>query len=106
VRILGNGSERSARTGKVVGSAAIVGAAAAVAALGTYGTVTDSTTPVATGGTSGVLSVSLMDGGSVATAPFQGGSFMPSTADGPAFHAVSSSLGFLLDGVQRAGADR
>jgi hypothetical protein len=201
-----SGSDRSTRARKIVGSAAILGVAAAVAGLGTYSTFTDSTTPVATAVTAGVLSISLMDGASVATAPFQGGTFMagdsvskaldlvndgdtglasvtmrswatdssvldtdkvnglqllvrdcpvpwtgsgaaasctgtastlyagpvvttrqlattaslaaggtdhlmltatlPGTADGPAFQAVSSSLSFVFDGVQRAGTDR
>jgi hypothetical protein len=206
VSTLASGSDRSTRARKIVGSAAVLGVAAAVAGLGTYSTFTDSTAPVATGVTSGVVSISLMDGASVATAPFQGGTFMagdsvskaldlvndgdtglasvtmrswatessvldtdtvnglqllvrdcsvpwsgsgsaascagseatlysgpvvtthelatpaslaaggtdhlmltatlPATADGSAFQAVSSSLSFVFDGVQRAGADR
>jgi hypothetical protein len=91
VRILGSGSGRSTRVRKVVGSAAILGVAAAVAGLGTYSTFTDSTTPVATGVTSGVLSISLMDGASVATAPFQGGTFL-------AGDSVSKALDLVNDG--------
>jgi len=86
-----SGSDRSTRARKIVGSAAILGVAAAVAGLGTYSTFTDSTAPVATGVTSGVLSISLMDGASVATAPFQGGTFM-------AGDSVSKALDLVNDG--------
>ncbi len=48
---------RTAR--KVVGSLGVIGAAAAVAGLGTYGAFTDSTTPVATSVDSGTVSVNL-----------------------------------------------
>jgi hypothetical protein len=68
-----------------------LGVAGAVAGLGTYSTFTDSTTPVATAVTSGVLSISLMDGASVATAPFQGGTFM-------AGDSVSKALDLVNDG--------
>jgi hypothetical protein len=44
---------------KVVGSLAILGTAAAVAGLGTYGNFTDSTTPVNTTVTTGTLSIDL-----------------------------------------------
>ena len=44
---------------KVVGSLAIIGTAAAVAGLGTFGTFTDSTTPVTTQLTSGKVSIDL-----------------------------------------------
>jgi hypothetical protein len=44
---------------KVVGSLAILGTAAAVAGLGTYGNFTDSTTPVNTTVASGTLSIDL-----------------------------------------------
>jgi hypothetical protein len=92
VSTLTNGSDRSTRARKIVGSAAILGIAAAVAGLGTYSTFTDSTTPVSTGVTSGVLSISLMDGASVATAPFQGGTFM-------AGDSVSKALDLVNDGA-------
>ena len=53
-----------ARTGsptarKVVGSLALIGTAAAVAGLGTYGTFTDSTTPLDTTVATGTLSIDL-----------------------------------------------
>ncbi len=44
---------------KVVGSLAVIGSAAAVAGLGTYGNFTDSTTPVSTSVASGTLSIDL-----------------------------------------------
>jgi hypothetical protein len=91
VSTLASGSHRSTRARKIVGSAAILGVAAAVAGLGTYSTFTDSTTPLATGVTSGVLSISLMDGASAATAPFQGGTFM-------AGDSVSKALDLVNDG--------
>ena len=46
-------------TRKVLGSLAVIGTAAAVAGLGTYGTFTDSTTPVSTELTSGTVSIDL-----------------------------------------------
>lgn len=46
-------------TRKVLGSLAVIGTAAAVAGLGTFGTFTDSTTPVAAELTSGKVSIDL-----------------------------------------------
>ena len=54
---------KSATTRKVVGSLGVIGAAAAVAGLGTFGGFTDSTTPVATTITSGTLSIDLTQQG-------------------------------------------
>lgn len=50
---------RSTTTRKVVGSLGIIGAAAAVAGMGTFGSFTDSTTPVATTISSGTVSIDL-----------------------------------------------
>jgi hypothetical protein len=50
---------RRSNTRKVVGSLAIAGTAAAVAGLGTFGTFTDSTTPVATTVQTGTLDINL-----------------------------------------------
>jgi hypothetical protein len=61
---------------KLLGSVAVLGVAAAVAGLGTFSTFTDSTSPVNTQITSGVVSLSLTDNGAVATVPFQGGTFL------------------------------
>ena len=44
---------------KVVGSLGVLGTAAAVAGMGTFGNITDSTTPVATTIQSGTLSIAL-----------------------------------------------
>ncbi len=49
----------SPNTRKVVGSIAIIGAAAAVAGMGTFGSFTDSTTPVDTTIASGTLSINV-----------------------------------------------
>jgi hypothetical protein len=46
-------------TRKVLGSLAVIGAAAAVAGLGTFGTFTDSTTPISAELTSGTVSIDL-----------------------------------------------
>jgi hypothetical protein len=54
---------KSATTRKVVGSLGVIGAAAAVAGLGTFGGFTDSTTPVATTISSGTLSIDLTQQG-------------------------------------------
>ena len=48
---------------KVVGSLAIIGTAAAVAGMGTFGTFTDSTTPVDTTIQSGTLSINVTQAG-------------------------------------------
>ena len=52
-------SSTRATTRKVLGSLAVIGTAAAVAGLGTFGTFTDSTTPVSAQLTSGTVSIDL-----------------------------------------------
>ena len=52
-------SNRAGTTRKVLGSLAVLGTAAAVAGLGTFGTFTDSTTPVSAQLTSGTVSIDL-----------------------------------------------
>ncbi|WNV76727.1 TasA family protein [Geodermatophilus sp. DSM 44513] len=52
-------STRTATTHKVLGSLAVIGTATAVAGLGTFGTFTDTTTPVSTELTSGTVSIDL-----------------------------------------------
>jgi hypothetical protein len=52
-------STRAGITRKVLGSLAVIGTAAAVAGLGTFGTFTDSTTPVSAQLTSGTVSIDL-----------------------------------------------
>jgi predicted ribosomally synthesized peptide with SipW-like signal peptide len=59
---------------KVIGSLGVVGAAAAVAGMGTFGSFTDSTTPVATTIQSGTLSIDLTQ---VATTAFTANGLVP-----------------------------
>jgi hypothetical protein len=60
---------------KVVGSLGVLGTAAAVAGLGTFGNFTDSTTPVATTIQSGTLSIDLSQQG--AAVPVSTAGFLP-----------------------------
>lgn len=70
-------STKSRRTTsrKVIGSLAIAGAAAAVAGLGTFGTFTDSTTPVATTVQTGTVDINLTQQGT--TVPVTTPGFVP-----------------------------
>ena len=68
--------ERST-TRKVVGSLAILGTAAAVAGLGTYGNFTDSTTPMNTQVDTGTMSINLAQPGGVAAIPVSTTGFVP-----------------------------
>ena len=65
---------RSTTTRKVVGSLGIIGAAAAVAGMGTFGSFTDSTTPVATTINSGTVSIDLTK---ASTLDFAAGDLIP-----------------------------
>jgi hypothetical protein len=67
--------ERST-TRKVVGSLAILGTAAAIAGLGTYGNFTDSTTPVNTTVDSGVLSIDLAQPNGAVAIPVSAAGFV------------------------------
>ena len=60
---------------KVVGSLGVIGAAAAVAGMGTFGTFTDSSTPVATTIQSGTLSIDVTQQGF--TIPVTTSNFVP-----------------------------
>jgi hypothetical protein len=60
---------------KVVGSLAVIGAAAAVAGLGTYGNFTDSTTPMNTSLATGTLSINLTQVGTAVPVSVSG--FVP-----------------------------
>jgi Camelysin metallo-endopeptidase len=60
---------------KVVGSLGVIGAAAAVAGMGTFGTFTDSSTPVATTIQSGTLSIDVTQQGF--TVPVTTSNFVP-----------------------------
>jgi hypothetical protein len=64
-------------TAKVLGSLAVVGAAAAVAGIGTFGGFTDSTTPVDTNVDTGVLSIELNPAANYATVPVIPGGLLP-----------------------------
>ena len=61
-------------TRKVVGSLGVIGAAAAVAGMGTFGSFTDSTTPVATTINSGTVSIDLTK---ASTLDFSAGDLIP-----------------------------
>jgi hypothetical protein len=66
------------RTGaRITGSIGVLAAAAAVAGLGTFGTFTDSTTPVLTQVDTGVLSIALSEAVEEATVPFVSGGWVP-----------------------------
>ncbi|MGY1624195.1 hypothetical protein ACI789_18510 [Geodermatophilus sp. SYSU D00965] len=62
---------------KIVGTISVVGATAAVAGLGTFGTFTDSTTPVDTSVATGVVSIALSPARE-ATVPVVSGGWVPS----------------------------
>jgi hypothetical protein len=60
-------TNRAGTTRKVLGSLAVIGTAAAVAGLGTFGTFTDSTTPISTQVQSGTVSINLSSGTALST---------------------------------------
>lgn len=62
---------------KVAGSIAVVGAAVAVAGLGTFGQFTDTTEAVGAGVDTGVLSIDVSMAGSSAPMPFTSANLMP-----------------------------
>jgi len=68
---------RRSNTRKVVGSLAIAGTAAAVAGLGTFGTFTDSTTPVATTVQTGTLDINLAQPSGAYAIPVTTSNFVP-----------------------------
>jgi hypothetical protein len=68
---------RRSTTRKVVGSLAIAGTAAAVAGLGTFGTFTDSTTPVATTVQTGTLDINLNQPAGAYAIPVSTTNFVP-----------------------------
>ncbi|NYJ06767.1 TasA family protein [Petropleomorpha daqingensis] len=68
---------RRSNTRKVVGSLAIAGTAAAVAGLGTFGTFTDSTTPVATTVQTGTLDINLNQPSGAYSIPVTTTNFVP-----------------------------
>ena len=64
-------------TRKVVGSLAVVGAAAAVAGLGTFGTFSDSTAPVSTTVSTGTVDINLAQPSGAVTIPATVSGFVP-----------------------------
>jgi hypothetical protein len=79
---------------KVVGSLGVIGAAAAVAGMGTFGTFTDSSTPVATTIQSGTLSIDVTQQGF--TVPVTTSNFVPGDSMTRAVNLIndgSSALG-------------
>ncbi len=88
--------ERST-TRKVVGSLAILGTAAAVAGLGTYGNFTDSTTPLNTTVDTGTLSINLAQPGGAVAIPVSTLGFMPGDS-------MSRAVNLINDGGSALGA--
>jgi len=68
--------DRHRTAAKWVGSVAVIAAAAAVAGLSTFGTFTDSSSPVDTGVSTGVLSVDVSRPDGTTTSLFSGGLFV------------------------------
>ncbi len=64
---------RHTTAAKLVGTAGVLGVAATIAGLSTFGGFTDSTTPVNTRVDSAVLSINVADAGDSLTMPFGGG---------------------------------
>ena len=88
--------ERST-TRKVVGSLAILGTAAAVAGLGTYGNFTDSTTPMNTTVATGTLSIDLSQPGGAVAIPVSTTNFVPGDS-------MSRAVNLVNDGGAALGA--
>ena len=74
---------------KVVGSLAILGTAAAVAGLGTYGNFTDSTTPLSTQVDTGTLSIDLTQPGNAVAIPVSTTGFVPGDSMSRAVNLVN-----------------
>ena len=93
---------------KVVGSLAVIGTAAAVAGLGTYGTFTDSTTPIATTVATGALSVNLTQPGGAVAIPVTTSGFLPGDSMTRAVNLVNDGAAALssvaLDSVATASS--
>ncbi len=88
--------ERST-TRKVIGSLAILGTAAAVAGLGTYGNFTDSTTPMNTTVDTGTLSINLAQPGGAVAIPVSTTGFVPGDS-------MSRAVNLINDGGSALGA--
>ena len=88
--------ERST-TRKVVGSLAILGTAAAVAGLGTYGNFTDSTTPMNTTVDTGTVSINLAQPGGAVAIPVTTSGFVPGDS-------ISRAVNLINDGNSALGS--
>ena len=88
--------ERST-TRKLVGSLAILGTAAAVAGLGTYGNFTDSTTPLNTTVDTGTLSINVAQPGGVTALPVTTAGFLPGDS-------MSRAVNLINDGGSALGS--
>lgn len=88
--------ERST-TRKVVGSLAVLGTAAAVAGLGTYGNFTDSTTPISTTIDTGTLSINLAQPTGAVAIPVTTTGFVPGDT-------LSRSVDLTNDGAAALGS--
>jgi hypothetical protein len=88
--------ERST-TRKVVGSLAILGTAAAVAGLGTYGNFTDSTTPMNTTVDTGTLSINLAQPGGAVAIPVSTAGFVPGDS-------ITRAVNLINDGGSALGS--
>jgi hypothetical protein len=84
---------------KVMGSAGVVGAAAAIAGLGTFGAFTDTTTPAPVSIESGVVSIALSAGDGTATVPLAFDGVVPGAS-------VSRALNLVNDGDSALSAVR
>ena len=82
---------------KIVGSLAIVGTAAAVAGLGTYGNFTDSTTPLNTSIETGTLSINLAQPSGAVAVPVTTAGFVPGDS-------MSRAVNLINDGTTALGA--
>ena len=74
---------------KIVGSLAVVGTAAAVAGLGTYGNFTDSTTPLNTTVDTGTMSINLTQPGGAVAIPVSTVGFVPGDSMSRAVNLVN-----------------
>jgi hypothetical protein len=82
---------------KVVGSLAILGTAAAVAGLGTYGNFTDSTTPLNTTVATDTLSINLAQPGGAVAIPVSTSGFVPGDS-------ISRAVNLINDGGSALGS--
>jgi hypothetical protein len=76
-------------TRKVLGSLAVVGTAAAVAGLGTFGNFTDSTTPINTTVDTGTLSINLAQPAGAVAIPVSTAGFLPGDSMSRAINLVN-----------------